>query len=428
MPSSKTTLAALFIILLFTACFPKQASLPLDKKVYEREDEYILYALEFTRLKEYSKSRDLYIELFNKTDKNEYLLKALRLSLELKEFELAKFLSEENLHIEDKEYQDIYRIYIVALINLQEFDTALEASKKLLKTHNNILNYELIGNVYYMKKDFYEAVEYFESAYSVNNNSSTLLSLVNILYSFINEKEKAISYLETHIRLQGCSIDVCSKLLSIYQEQQNIDGIISILKRTYMKFKEDENFNGMVKSYKMLIEYLEKKDINEAIVFLEENHIDDLKLIDLYKRANRMDEALVLVKQVYKLNKNIDLLAQVAILEFESAQDKKKVLKSVIKKFEDVLVVLDNHVYQNYLGYLLIDYNINVKRGLKLVRQALVKAPNNLAYIDSLAWGLYKENKCDEAKKHMQHIIDIIGLKDDEIKYHWKKIQECSKK
>jgi predicted Zn-dependent protease len=153
-----------------------------------------------------------------------------------------------------------------------------------------------------------------------------------------------------------------------------------------------------------------------------------MKLIALYKRANKIEEALTLVKNVYKLNKNIDLLAQVAILEFELAKDKRSVLKSVIQKFEDVLAVLDNHIYQNYLGYILIDYEIDVNQGVGLVKKALEKAPNNLAYIDSLAWGLFKQNRCKEAYTYMKKIVDAIGLNDEEIKLHWKKIQECSKK
>jgi len=421
----------LIILLLFTAvgCTNNNnAALPNNNKSFEKEDEYILHAIEYTNQGEYEQSRNIYFALFEKTKKYEYLLRSLRFSLEIKDFETTKKESFANLNKNVPQYEEVYRIYIVALINLYEYDEALKHSKILLSEYNNIINYELIGNVYYMRKDFYEAAEYFESAYSQNGNPNTLLSLVNILYSFINEKQKAISYLETHIRLKSCEIPICSKLLSIYEEQQNIDGIISILKRMYNKFKEEEDFTSMVKAYNMLIEYLEQKDIYEAIAFLETNHIDDMKLIALYKRANEIQKALDMVKNVYKLNRNIDLLAQMAILEFEIAPDKKVVLKSVIEKFEDVLAVLDNHIYQNYLGYILIDYDLDVEKGLMLVRKALEKAPNNLAYIDSLAWGLYKQNKCKEAYVYMKKIVDAIGLEDEEIKLHWKKIQECSKK
>src|SRR5690606_7811155 len=158
--------------------------------------------------------------------------------------------------------------------------------------------------------------------------------------------------------------------------QQNIDGVISILKRMYTKFKNEEDLKSMIKVYTMLIDYLEQKDINAAIKFLEENRVDDMKLVTLYKRANKIEKALELVKHLYKVNKNLDLLAQIAILEFEVAPDKTVVLSSVIQKFEDVLAVLDNHIYQNYLGYILIDYDIDVPKGLDLIKKALEKAPN----------------------------------------------------
>lgn len=425
---SRTTCLAFLLLFMLIGCAKNSVNLPKDAKLFEQEDEYILYAIEYTNQEKYNISRDLYYELFQKTNKYEYLLRALRFSLEIKDFELAKKMCEKHLDEDVPEYEELYRIYIVTLINLYEYDDALYHAKILVNQFNNILNYELLGNVYYMKKDFYEAALYFESAYSQNGNPTTLLNLVNILYSFINEKQKAISYLETHIRLKSCELSVCTKLLSIYEEQKNIDGIISVLKRMYTKFKYDEDYTSMIKAYNMLIDYLEQKDIHLAIAFLEENHIDDMKLIALYKRANEIQKALTLVKSVYKLNKNIDLLAQIAILEFEVAQDKVQVLPSVISKFEDVLAVLDNHIYQNYLGYILIDYDIDVAKGLNLIKKALEKAPNNLAYIDSLAWGLYKQNQCKEAYVHMKKIVDAIGLNDEEIKTHWKKIQECSKK
>ena len=99
----------------------------------------------------------------------------------------------------------------------------------------------------------------------------------------------------------------------------------------------------------------------------------------------------------------------------------------MIEKFEKVLRVLDNHVYQNYLGYILIEYDKDIKRGLMYVNKALLQAPKNVAYLDSLAWGEYKLGRCKKAKEHMQEVINEVGEDDLEIKHHWKKIKECLK-
>ena len=42
--------------------------------------------------------------------------------------------------------------------------------------------------------------------------------------------------------------------------------------------------------------------------------------------------------------------------------------------------------------------------------------------------GLYKQKKCNEAYDYMKKVVDAIGLNDEEIILHWKKIKECSKK
>ncbi len=90
------------------------------------------------------------------------------------------------------------------------------------------------------------------------------------------------------------------------------------------------------------------KDTKDAILFLEESRADDDKLLYLYRSEKEYEKAYKLVSTLYEKTSNIDYLAQIAILEFEKAKNKEEVLESVIKKFEDVLTVLDNHIYQNY--------------------------------------------------------------------------------
>ncbi len=174
--------------------------------------------------------------------------------------------------------------------------------------------------------------------------------------------------------------------------------------------------------------YLGKKDINLLIKFLEKNKLNNYKLLSLYQQNNQKNKALILSKKMYKNSGDINLLAQIAILEFQLAKNKKDVLLDVIKKFEETLTVLNNHQYQNYLAYLLIDFDVDIRQGLILVKKALQKDPNNFAYLDTLAWGEYKINNCKQAYKSMKIVIDNVGIKDKEIKLHWDKIKECLNK
>ena len=420
------------VIFLFLGCSTNTQPQRVDKKLFEKEDELIVFALEFENTKSYDKSIEIYMELFSKTNRYIYLIKALNLNLEQKKYlnviEVAKNNIDKNsLEKNSPEYENILRIYIEALRKLEKYDLALKNAKELLSKYNNTINYEIVGDIYYLRKEHNKAVRYYESAYATDYKPRTLLNLVNILYVFLNEKEKALSYLETHIRLYGDELVVNYKLLSIYQEQKDIDGIISILKRIYYKYKKDDNRVAMMKTNEILVSYLEKKDIGLAIDFLNKENNNLEKLLSLYKQTNQIKNALRVIMEIYKQSGNIDLLAQVAVLEFESAKDKRKVIKSVINKFNEVLAVLDNHIYQNYLGYILIDFDIDVKKGLIYVKQALQKAPNNVAYIDSLAWGQYKLKDCKNAYNNMKVVVDSIGLEDKEIEKHWKKIKECQK-
>ena len=402
----------------------------LSKEVEKNfnEDLYILYALEYEKQEKTNEARVLYEKLFDNTLNYEYFIKYLRASLATGNFKDIIKKVQNHLDKDIEEQEIILRIYCVSLLNLNDTKNALKMAQKLLAKYKTALNYEVLANVYFVKKDYEKAASYFETSYSMNNNSNTLFNLVNILYAYLNKKPEALAYLETHVRLYGCDSIVCSKLVSIYQEQNNIDGIISVLKRSFNAHKDANNEEMANKTYKLLITYIEKKDINEAIAFLEKNKIDEIKLVNLYKRVNQPLKALNLVKKLYKEDGNVDFLAQIAILEFETAKDKKEVLNSVIKKFNDVLTVLDSHIYQNYLGYLLIDYDIDVKKGLEYVESALEKAPNNIAYIDSKAWASYKLGNCKEAYKLMKKVVDEVGLSEEEIKLHWNKIKECNKK
>ncbi len=51
----------------------------------------------------------------------------------------------------------------------------------------------------------------------------------------------------------------------------------------------------------------------------------------------------------------------------------------------------------NYLGYSWIDQGVYLDEGLKIIKQAVNKEPNNGAYVDSLGWAYYRLGQYDKA-------------------------------
>ncbi len=425
--SSYKSIVFLILIsfLFFSGCAQKKVYIAKPHKAFDQEDQYILHALELKQHNKLIISKELYLTLFDKTNKLEYLREYMRLALQLSSFTELIGIYDKNKNHLGKEYEFITRAYITALIGLDKKTEAIQESQNLVDYEENALNYEILANAYYINKDYESAKDAFEESFEIIDNPEILIKMADILYTYLNEQDEAIEILEDYNEDKNVNLMVSDKLLRIYQERKDIDNIIKTLELSVNKFKEEENFMAYAKVANLLLVYLEKKDINLAIEFLEENDISKVKLFTLYKKSNQKEKALALVKDIYKKTNSIELLGQIATLEFEVADDKKEVLDDIIKKLKNVTSVIDSHFYQNFLGYLLIDFDIDVKNGMELVKKALKKQPNNIAYIDSIAWGYYKLNDCKKSYRYMKQVVDEIGLKDEEIIQHWNKIKEC---
>ncbi len=234
--------------------------------------------------------------------------------------------------------------------------------------------------------------------------------------------------MENYISQNGYIYNLCIQLLSFYEQEKDRNKILDLLNKMYENYKYKNNKEILERTRGLLVRYISQKNLNEAIVFLETENIKDNLLLALYRTVNDTKKAYELLNYLYIKTNNLDYLAQIAILEFELASDKKVVIPEVIAKFDKALEGgVKKAMYQNYLAYLLIDYNIDIKRGLDLVAKALKQEPKNLAYLDTLAWGEYKSKNCKKAYDLMKDIVHEAGLEDNEIKQHWDKIKECTK-
>jgi tetratricopeptide (TPR) repeat protein len=140
--------------------------------------------------------------------------------------------------------------------------------------------------------------------------------------------------------------------------------------------------------------------------------------------------ALIVAEKLYDKEKTPRWLAESAMALYEKSRDKddRDMLNIVVNKFEKALQEgIKDSVYLNYYGYTLIDKDIDVKRGVEIVKDALKAQPNNSYYLDSLAWGYYKLHMCKEAYREMKRVVDMEGLDEEDIAQHWTAIQNCNK-
>ena len=438
MPSYKKSLVLCCLLLLFNGCSNKTLDLEnkepqkikyvkVKTKSFELENQYIILALESENERMYYDARDLYFKLFEETNNYEYFVKYLALTTNLKEYELVKrdALKYYISNIEQEEI--ILRLYTYSLFKLGNSSEALQNGEKLANLFKNDVNYELLGTIYLQQKNYLKAYEFFDKAFVINKSANTFLNLTNIQYYNLEQKDEAINKIEQYIKSNGYDFNLSIQLLSFYEKEQKFDKLIPLLTEMYFDYKKNNEVLMLSKTKILLTKYIAKENVGNAITFLEQNKEEDEILLNLYKITNQPQKAYDLLDKLYKKSNNLDYLAQQAIIEFEMAEDKSKILNDVIIKFEKVLETENNHIYQNYLAYILIDFNKSAQRGVNLVKKALEQEPNNLAYIDTLAWGQYKLKNCQEAYKQMKRVVDEIGLNDEEIKLHWEKIKECKK-
>ena len=416
----------LFVILVLftTSCSVSEPKFKkLNTKAFEEEDIYILLALRAEKLKEYDKASEIFSQLYAKSSKKEYLYRSLNDDLLLKKNELLIQRVDSRLKIGKFDAQ-LIRFKIIALINLYQLDEAISLSVALAAQTKEEADYLLTSEIYIKRQEFDLAVKYLESAYALKHSEKILDKMSIILYVNLTRKKEAIAHLETYSRMMGCSRLICSRLISIYSNENNIDGLLSTSLRLYKVDKSPELAAKIVQYYSY------KRDYSKLLIFLEESQSNNEVLLQLYASSKSYKKAQLLANQLYKETSDYNYLGKSGIFEYKSADVNysKELLTSVISKLTEVVKNDPQPIYLNYLGYILIDHSLDINQGMQYIDEVLKLQPNSGYYLDSKAWGYYKLGKCRKAKEIMNHVLKLEGGSDIEVTSHIEKIDKCLNK
>lgn len=387
------------------------------------EDEMIVQGLFFDEYKAYENSRQVFAKLYDDTGAKEYLFREMTSALMAGTHINQSITRLKAWDTKNPNTLEAKRLLIPLYLTNRQIKEAKTEAKYLIEASDRPMDLDLASNPYLYSGEFKKALELLGEAYRKSSNEDVLLRMAVIMDEYTNERKKAIQLLETHRRMNHVvSNQLYYKLLSLYIKDNNIDGILDTYKVLYEQDKQDKYLTKIIEAYAY------KSDIDGAIDFLEKNGESDKILYDLYKSQKYFDKALKLVSEFYSKDHDPKWLAEKAILTFEKAKNKddKKMIAMVVKYFDQAISEgVDDSLYLNYYGYTLIDKDIDIKKGMKIISDALVQQPDNTYYLDSLAWGYYKKHACKKAYKMMKKVVDMEGLDEPEIAEHWDAIQKC---
>jgi tetratricopeptide (TPR) repeat protein len=395
-----------------------------DHKKVRGEDEWIIKAIWYEQNSDFKQSNFYYKKLYEVTHKDEYLLKELKTALYsgITSENIAKL---EKYSLAHPKNIVAKRLLLSSYLYEKKYKEAKNASTQLLSKSTQAVDFELSANSYIFTKEYAQAIDLLTQAYDKTYNEDILLKITTILVNYMGNIENAVERLEKHRIQYECSEKICLQLINIYAQQGDALKLLSVYEALYDGTQKEVYAEKVIESYVYL------KNYEGAIGFLKTKYKNNELLYSLYIDNHSYDKADELSKLLIVETKDPKWYAESAMALYESSDDKdnQEMLIEVQKRFELAIANgVKNTVYLNYYGYTLIDKNMDIDKGIEIVKKALDEQPDNSYYLDSLAWGYYKLGNCEKAFPLMKRVVEIEGLGENEIIEHWNAInQKCKK-
>jgi len=417
--------------MLFGALSGADKTVSNEKRFVPSEDALIVEAVLSESTGDFNTSRNLFEQLFTLTGNKEYLIREAQDALSQKENQnrsianLTRWVTRHPTDHDKTLYLVLAALYIQMDL-LSEADEIVDAY--LMQGKIDSRDLEEFGALKIQLGEYKEALKLLLKAYEQFPTEENAQQIAALYLLKLHQSDKAAAILEKQINDHPeTTVATYFKLIEIYAQAYKLDKVLELYKKLYRKDPQKYFLQKIIEIF------LYQKDTDGLLTFLETTSGNDELLYGIYKDNALYDKALKTAQKLYKKTGKPSWLAEEAILIYEKARKAHQVTPEVLQQmsrlFEEAFSNnLHKGIYLNYYGYTLIDHDMDIDKGIGLVRRALGQEPDNLFYLDSLAWGLYKKGQCEKAWKLMVRINKNEELRNQpEIKDHFRAIQACYK-
>jgi tetratricopeptide (TPR) repeat protein len=340
---------------------------------------------------------------------------------------------------------------------VRDYKSAAEVLKKAIELAPDNARYkrQLAQNLL-LSEQYDDALQLYTQLASEDPKDAQTQLRISEIYRQKHEYEKARAALDKARELDSDNLDVRYEEVNLLADQGKTDESIKVLKgmlddMVKKSYSASEKSNRLMLLERLSQLYRGAKKYPEAMeVFKQMSELDPesnaIKLAhaSLLAEMGQVDEGVAEVRKLHSGEKPKDRELELAVAQLyergkrypemakaldaaeklsDTPQDKEGVnfmrgaMYEHLKKydaaeaeFRKVLAMSpDDAKTLNYLGYMFAEAGIKLEEAGKLVGRALEIDPGNGAYLDSLGWVYYRQNRLPEAENMLVQALAKIG-------------------
>jgi tetratricopeptide (TPR) repeat protein len=238
--------------------------------------------------------------------------------------------------------------------------------------------YEQLGHIYRDLGNYPSALEAFQDMAKANPDSAKRAEMLTIdTYRESHDLDRAIAEAKKAHEADPKSPDATVTLALLYGEKSDTTDGTRLLEGLLSGSDADQEI------------YLDLAQVEARGKKYADAERSAGKAEQLAHSSEEQQSAWAMLGGIYQVQKKYD--------------DAERQFRKVLQANPNNAEVLNN------LGYMLADRGVRLEEATSMIAHALKEQPSNGAYLDSLGWAYYKQNKLADAEQYLRKAVDREG-------------------